>query len=92
VVATKDSDGRKPAKTSKLPRLGLDDGRRVELNPKREKENPHFEHGYAVTSHSAQGLTADRVLINVDTDASYGLVNSRFAYVAVSRAKNDVQI
>ena len=30
-------------------------------------EHPHFDHGYAVTSHSSQGLTADRVLINIDT-------------------------
>ena len=44
--------------------VGLEKGRTVEVNP---SENPHFDHGYAVTSHSAQGLTADRVLINVDT-------------------------
>jgi ATP-dependent exoDNAse (exonuclease V) alpha subunit len=54
--------------------------------------NPHFDHGYAVTSHSAQGLTADRVLINVDSTAHPDLVNSRFAYVSVSRARDDAQI
>ena len=67
----------------------LEKGRTVEVNP---SENRHFDHGYAVTSHSAQGLTADRVLINVDTSAHPDLVNSRFAYVAVSRARNDAQI
>ena len=67
----------------------MEKGRTVEVNP---SENPHFDHGYAVTSHSAQGLTADRVLINVDTSAHPDLVNSRFAYVAVSRASVDVQM
>jgi conjugative relaxase-like TrwC/TraI family protein len=67
----------------------LENGRIVEVNP---AENRHFDHGYAVTSHSAQGLTADRVLINVDTSAHPDLVNSRFAYVSVSRAQHDAQI
>ena len=67
----------------------LEKGRTVELNP---SENRHFDHGYAVTSHSAQGLTADRVLINVDVHAHPDLINSRFAYVAVSRAQNEAQI
>jgi ATP-dependent exoDNAse (exonuclease V) alpha subunit len=52
----------------------------------------HIDHGYAVTSHSSQGLTADRVLINMDTSAHADLINMRFAYVSVSRASNDVQI
>lgn len=28
-----------------------------------------FDHGYAVTSHSAQGLTTGRVLAHIDTDS-----------------------
>jgi ATP-dependent exoDNAse (exonuclease V) alpha subunit len=52
----------------------------------------HFDHGYAVTSHSSQGLTAERVLVNMDTDIHLGLINSRFAYVSVSRASHDAQI
>jgi conjugative relaxase-like TrwC/TraI family protein len=52
----------------------------------------HFDHGYAVTSHSSQGLTAERVLVNVDHAAHPDLVNSRFAYVAISRASSDVKI
>lgn len=51
-----------------------------------------FDHGYAITSHSAQGLTADRVLANMDTDGPRGLVNSRLAYVAISRASEDAHI
>jgi conjugative relaxase-like TrwC/TraI family protein len=52
----------------------------------------HIDHGYAVTSHSSQGLTADRVLINMDTSTHTDLINTRFAYVSVSRASHDVQI
>jgi ATP-dependent exoDNAse (exonuclease V) alpha subunit len=45
-----------------------------------------------VTSHSSQGLTADRVLINMDTTTHADLINTRFAYVSVSRAAHDAQI
>lgn len=45
-----------------------------------------------VTSHSAQGLTADRVLINADTTAHAELLNTQFAYVSVSRARLDAEI
>jgi len=51
-----------------------------------------FDHGYAVTSHSSQGLTASRVLANIDTESSRMLINTRLAYVAVSRASDDVRI
>jgi conjugative relaxase-like TrwC/TraI family protein len=51
-----------------------------------------FDHGYAVTSHSSQGLTAGRVLANIDTESSRMLINTRLAYVAVSRASEDVRI
>jgi conjugative relaxase-like TrwC/TraI family protein len=69
--------------------LRLEDGRTVQFSA---TEYPHFDHGYAVTSHSAQGLTADRVLINIDINAHPQLLNSRFAYVAVSRGSLDVEI
>jgi conjugative relaxase-like TrwC/TraI family protein len=55
-------------------------------------EMRHFDHGYAVTSHSSQGLTSERVLVNIDTDVHPELINSRFAYVSVSRASHDAQI
>jgi hypothetical protein len=44
---------------------------------------------YAVTSHSAQWLTAERVLINADTGVHPDLLNSLFGYVAVSRASHE---
>jgi conjugative relaxase-like TrwC/TraI family protein len=51
-----------------------------------------FDHGYAVTSHSSQGLTADRVIANIDTESSRSLINNRLAYVAISRASEDARI
>jgi ATP-dependent exoDNAse (exonuclease V) alpha subunit len=70
--------------------LRLDSSRAVAFNI---KENPHLDHGYAVTSHSSQGQTADRVLVHVDTEqAGEKLVNRRLAYVAVSRGRYDAQI
>jgi conjugative relaxase-like TrwC/TraI family protein len=70
--------------------LKMDGGRAVEIDP---RQHPHLDHGYAVTSHSSQGQTAERVLINVDTElAARDLLNSRMAYVAVSRGAHDAQI
>jgi hypothetical protein len=70
--------------------LRLDSGRVVAFNI---KENPHLDYGYAVTSHSSQGQTADRVLVHVDTEqASEKLVNRRLAYVALSRGRYDAHL
>jgi len=69
--------------------IRMDSGREVVFNI---REHPHLDHGYAVTSHSSQGQTADRVLIHVDTDESELLINNRFAYVAISRGQYDAQI
>lgn len=70
--------------------LRMDSGREVEFHA---RQHPHLDYGYAVTSHSSQGQTADRVLIHVDTTQAHGeLVNSRMAYVSVSRAQFDVQM
>ncbi len=71
-------------------RLNMDGGRAVELDP---RQHPHLDHGYAMTSHSSQGQTADRVLIHVDTElGAKDLLNSRMAYVSVSRGRYDAQI
>jgi conjugative relaxase-like TrwC/TraI family protein len=53
---------------------------------------PHFDHGYAVTSHSAQGLTADRVLVNIDSAMHPDLIHTRLAYVSISRGENDAHV
>src|SRR5216684_535687 len=71
-------------------RVKMDGGRTVELN---STKPPHLDHGYAMTSHSSQGQTADRVLIHVDTElGAKDLLNSRMAYVSVSRGRYDAQI
>jgi conjugative relaxase-like TrwC/TraI family protein len=67
----------------------LDGGREVSFEPEKFR---HLDHGYAVTSHSSQGTTVDRVLINADTQESRVLLNDRMGYVAVSRAREDATI
>ena len=67
----------------------LENNRQIEFDP---KEHRHFDHGYAVTSHSAQGLTAERVLINADTGVHPDLLNSRFGYVSISRASHEAML
>ena len=47
---------------------------------------------YAVTSHVAQGLTEGRVIANIDTDSARSLINTRLAYVSISRAEHDARI
>ena len=63
--------------------------RSISFNP---TEFRQFDHGYAVTSHSAQGLTTGRVIANIDTESSRSLINNRLAYVAISRASEDARI
>lgn len=41
---------------------------------------------------SLSGSGSERVLVNMDTEVHPGLINSRFAYVSVSRASHDAQI
>ena len=67
----------------------LDNNRPVEFNA---QDHRHFDHGYAVTSHSSQGLTAERVLVNADTRVHPDLLNSRFGYVSISRASHEAII
>jgi conjugative relaxase-like TrwC/TraI family protein len=77
------------------------DGNQIDVKMDGEKERTvsfdsakmrHFDHGYTVTSHSSQGLTTDRVLVNMDTTVHPELINTRFAYVSVSRASQDARI
>ena len=77
------------------------DGKQIDVKMDGEKERTvsfdsakmrHFDHGYTVTSHSSQGLTTERVLVNMDTTVHPELINTRFAYVSVSRASQDARI
>ncbi len=67
----------------------IDNGKTVSFDA---DEMRHFDHGYAVTSHSSQGLTAERVLVNIDTGVHPDLINNRFAYVSISRASHEAHI
>ena len=67
----------------------LVNNRQIDFNP---SEHRHFDHGYAVTSHSAQGLTAERVLVHADTSVHPDLLNSRFGYVSISRASHQAML
>jgi ATP-dependent exoDNAse (exonuclease V) alpha subunit len=67
----------------------LDNGLQIDFDPRVHR---HFDHGYAVTSHSSQGLTAERVLVNADTNVHPDLLNSRFGYVSISRASQEATL
>jgi conjugative relaxase-like TrwC/TraI family protein len=67
----------------------LDNNRQIEFNP---NEHRHLDHGYAITSHSSQGLTAERVLVHADSSVHPDLLNSRFAYVSISRASHQATL
>ena len=69
--------------------LKMDNGKSVSFDSNQMR---HFDHGYAVTSHSSQGLTADHVLVNIDSQVHPALVNDRFAYVSISRGAYDAQL
>lgn len=69
----------------------------IRLDKKREvtvklDQFRHLDHGYAVTSHSAQGQTVNRVLVNAETTETDLLLNQRMAYVAISRARFEARI
>jgi len=82
--------GTTKAMTAGTMKVRLDSGRSVGFNLRDYK---HLDYGYAVTSHSSQGQTADRVIVHIDTDRAGGaLVNQRLAYVALSRGRYDAQI
>jgi ATP-dependent exoDNAse (exonuclease V) alpha subunit len=69
--------------------LRMDDGREISAAPERLR---HIDHGYASTSHSSQGATVDRVIVNVDTTRSAQLVSRKQFYVSISRARHAVSI
>ena len=52
----------------------------------------HIDHGYASTSHSAQGATVDRVIVDIYAGLSLELVNRKQFYVSMSRARNSLAI
>jgi conjugative relaxase-like TrwC/TraI family protein len=69
--------------------LRMDDGREVKAAVSRLR---HIDYGYASTSHSSQGATVDRVIVNIDTARSAELVNRKQFYVSISRARRTATI
>jgi len=70
-------------------RIRTEDGRVVEANANRLR---HVDYGYASTSHSSQGTTVDRVIVNIDTMRSAELVNRKQFYVSISRARHGISV
>ena len=69
--------------------IQLDNGKEITAALDRLR---HIDHGYASTSHSAQGATVDRVIVDIDTRLSPELVNRKQFYVSISRARHAVAI
>ena len=69
--------------------LRTDTGREINASLQRLR---HIDYGYASTSHSSQGATVDRVVVNIDTLRSVELVNRKQFYVSISRARDGVTI
>lgn len=69
--------------------LQMDDGREVKAAVRRLRR---IDYGYASTSHSSQGATVDRVIVNIDTARSAEFVNRKQFYVSISRARHGVTV
>ena len=62
-------------------------GRRIELDCTRPL---HLEHAYATTVHSAQGLSTDRMMVDLDTRSL--TTGKDLYYVAISRARHEATV
>jgi hypothetical protein len=90
---TKSMDGRKlangelvrVAKIRKRGAIEITDGRIIPPDFRR------ITHGYAVTSHASQGLTADHVLLAIDSESG-PVVNRKQFYVSSSRGREGLRI
>lgn len=73
----------------RMARIRTQDGREIETELGRLR---HIDYGYASTSHSSQGATVDRVIVNIDTMRSADLVNCKQFYVSISRARHGISV
>jgi ATP-dependent exoDNAse (exonuclease V) alpha subunit len=71
--------------------LRLDSGRTARFSL---REHSHLDYGYAMTSYTSQGQTVDRVIVHIAPEGrdKKELINQRFGYVALSRARHDAQV
>jgi conjugative relaxase-like TrwC/TraI family protein len=69
------------------------EGQKISLTDGRELSEDYrtFTHGYAVTSHAAQGRTVDEVLV-VASSRSFAAVSQEQFYVSISRAREHARI
>jgi len=72
-------------KAAQRERITLTDGREL------PREYRTFSHGYAVTSHAAQGKTVDQVMV-VASSESFAAVSQEQFYVSISRARERARI
>jgi conjugative relaxase-like TrwC/TraI family protein len=68
-------------------------GQKISLTDGRELSEDYrtFTHGYAVTSHAAQGKTVDEVMV-VASSRSFAAVSQEQFYVSISRARERARI
>ena len=62
--------------------IKLDEGKQIRFNI---EEYGHIEHSYAVTNYKAQGMTVEKVVVEMNTESV--LQNRNALYVDISRAK-----
>ena len=62
--------------------IELDEGKKIRLNI---EEYGNIEHSYAVTNYKAQGMTVEKVVVEMNTESV--LQNRNALYVDISRAK-----
>ena len=55
------------------------------------KEFKHFTHGYAITSQSSQGKTADKVIVSASSKSGMALSRNQF-YVSCSRGRAAISV
>lgn len=70
--------------------LNLANGREQQLDLANPRD-AHLRHAYVQTAHTAQGQTAERVLIHADS-RSANLVDQKMLYVALSRARAEALV
>lgn len=78
------------ASNEKTMTVQTEDGRRVDID-RSKASNCHWEHGYATTIYKSQGQTAEKVLVDANSQDK-NLLSQKAFLVAVSRQKDGLMI
>jgi len=78
------------ASNEKTMTVQTEDGRRVDIDRSKES-NRHWEHGYATTIYKSQGQTAEKVLVDANSQDK-NLLSQKAFLVAVSRQKDGLTV